>query len=102
MVSIFLTEEQQMLNSAVELLLDLEDNFSVVGSETDGQAALEKVIMLKPDVAILDIEMPGLSGLEIAKQLRLMKLDIKIIILTTFARSKYFKDALAAKVNGYL
>ena len=76
--------------------LDLEDDFSVVGTETDGQAALEKVITLKPDVAILDIEMPGLSGLEIAKQLRLMKLDIKIIILTTFARSKYFKDALAA------
>ena len=77
MVSIFLAEDQQMLNSALVMLLDLEDNFSVVGTETDGQAALEKVI-------------------------RLMKLDIKIIILTTFARSKYFKDALAAKVNGYL
>ena len=102
MVSIFLAEDQQMLNSALAMLLDLEDDFSVVGTETDGQAALEKVITLKPDVAILDIEMPGLSGLEIAKQLRLMKLDIKIIILTTFARSKYFKDALAARVNGYL
>ena len=102
MVSIFLAEDQQMLNSALAMLLDLEDNFSVVGTETDGQVALEKVITLKPDVAILDIEMPGLSGLEIAKQLRLMKLDIKIIILTTFARSKYFKDALAARVNAYL
>ena len=102
MVSIFLAEDQQMLNSALAMLLDLEDDFSVVGTETDGQAAFEKVITLKPDVAILDIEMPGLSGLEIAKQLRLMKLDIKIIILTTFARSKYFKDALAARVNGYL
>src|SRR5699024_3672708 len=102
MVSIFLAEDQQMLNSALAMLLDLEDDFSVVGTETDGQAALEKVITLKPDVAILDIEMPGLSGLEIAKQLRLMKLDIKIIILTTFARSKYFKDALTARVNGYL
>ncbi|WP_369022391.1 response regulator [Ligilactobacillus salivarius] len=102
MVSIFLAEDQQMLNSALAMLLDLEDDFSVVGTETDGQAALEKVITLKPDVAILDIEIPGLSGLEIAKQLRLMKLDIKIIILTTFARSKYFKDALAARVNGYL
>ena len=102
MVSIFLAEDQQMLNSALAMLLDLEDDFSVVGTETDGQAALEKVITLKTDVAILDIEMPGLSGLEIAKQLRLMKLDIKIIILTTFARSKYFKDALTARVNGYL
>ena len=102
MVSIFLAEDQQMLNSALAMLLDLEDDFSVVGTETDSQAALEKVITLKPDVTILDIEMPGLSGLEIAKQLRLMKLDIKIIILTTFARSKYFKDALAARVNGYL
>ena len=79
MVSIFLAEDQQMLNSALAMLLDLEDDFSVVGTETDGQAALEKVITLKPDVAILDIEIPGLSGLEIAKQLRLMKLDIKII-----------------------
>ena len=54
------------------------------------------------DIAILDIEMPSLSGLEIAKKLRAANQPLKIIILTTFARKKYFQEALAAKVNGYL
>lgn len=102
MTKIYLAEDQQMLQSALAMLLNLEDDFEVVGCADNGKTALEDIIKLHPAVAILDIEMPGLSGLEVAKQLRLLNLNIKIIILTTFARSSYFKEALATKVNGYL
>lgn len=102
MTEIYLAEDQQMLQSALAMLLNLEDDFKVVGCTNNGKTALEDIIKLHPTVAVLDIEMPGLSGLEVAKQLRLLNLNIKIIILTTFARSRYFEDALAAKVNGYL
>ena len=53
-------------------------------------------------MAILDIEMPDLSGLDVAQQIHLLKLPIKVIILTTFANAEYFAQAVAAKVNGYL
>lgn len=102
MIKIFLAEDQTMLGSALAMLLDLEDDFEVVGTANNGKDALEEIIELQPTVTILDIEMPKMSGLEVAKQLRLLKLDTKIIILTTFARSKYFKEALSAHVDGYL
>ncbi|KRK08279.1 two-component response regulator [Lactobacillus pasteurii DSM 23907 = CRBIP 24.76] len=97
-----MAEDQTMLGSALAMLLDLEDDFEVVGTANNGKDALEEIIELQPTVTILDIEMPKMSGLEVAKQLRLLKLDTKIIILTTFARSKYFKEALSAHVDGYL
>lgn len=102
MIKIFLAEDQTMLGSALAMLLDLKDDFEVVGTANNGKDALEEIIELQPTVTILDIEMPKMSGLEVAKQLRLLKLDTKIIILTTFARSKYFKEALSAHVDGYL
>lgn len=102
MIKIFLAEDQAMLGSALAMLLDLKDDFEVVGTANNGKDALEEIIELQPTVTILDIEMPKMSGLEVAKQLRLLKLDTKIIILTTFARSKYFKEALSTHVDGYL
>ena len=102
MIKLYLAEDQEMLNSALVMLLNLEDEFQVVGSCRDGRQALEEITRLQPQVVILDIEMPGLSGLEIAKKLRATNQDLKIIILTTFARKRYFQEALAAKVNGYL
>ena len=102
MIKLYLAEDQEMLNSALVMLLNLEDEFQVVGSCRDGRQALEEITRLQPQVVILDIEMPNLSGLEIAKKLRAANQEVKIIILTTFARKRYFQEALVAKVNGYL
>lgn len=102
MTTIYIAEDQEMLSSALATILDLQDDFKIVGTSTDGKTALEKISTLKPDVAILDIEMPQMTGLEVAKELRIIKQNIKIIILTTFARSKYFEAAVSAEVNAYL
>ncbi|APU71472.1 DNA-binding response regulator [Companilactobacillus crustorum] len=102
MTTIYIAEDQEMLNSALSAILDLEDDFEIVGNATDGQTALQQIVALKPDIAILDIEMPQASGLDVAHELRLLKQDIKIIILTTFARKKYFEAAVASTVNAYL
>lgn len=99
---LYLAEDQELLNSAVKMLLDLEDDFEVVGTSLTGEDVAKQIMDLKVDVALLDIEMPKQSGLEIAKELRQQNYPGKIIILTTFARANYFKEALAQKVDGYL
>ena len=102
MKTIYLAEDQEMLNSALTTILNLEDTFEVIGSALDGETALTEILACKPDVAILDIEMPKMTGLEISKQLRLLQVETKLIILTTFARETYFQQALESQVNGYL
>ncbi|XID94798.1 response regulator [Paenibacillaceae bacterium WGS1546] len=100
MIRIVIAEDQRMLLGALGSLLDLEDDMEVVGKASDGERAVELVRLRKPDVCIMDIEMPGLSGLEAAE--RLKDQPCKIIILTTFARSGYFERAIKAGVGGYL
>lgn len=99
---LYLAEDQELLNSALKMLLDLEDDFEVVGTSLTGEDVAKQIMDLKVDVALLDIEMPKQSGLKIAKELRQQNYPGKIIILTTFARANYFKEALAQKVDGYL
>lgn len=100
MIRIVLAEDQRMLLGALGALLDLEEDMSVVGKAKNGEEALEMVKQLKPDVCVMDIEMPGKSGLDVAEELK--GSDCKIVILTTFARSGYFERARKADVRGYL
>ncbi|MEH7302817.1 response regulator transcription factor [Neobacillus drentensis] len=100
MINIVIAEDQQMLLGAFGSLLNLEDDMEVVGKASNGEEAVTLVKKLKPDVCIMDIEMPGKSGLEAAEELK--GSGCKIIILTTFARTGYFQRALKAGVSGYL
>ncbi len=100
MISIVIAEDQQMLLGAFGSLLNLEDDMDVVGKASNGIEALKLVNSLNPDVCIMDIEMPGMSGLEAAEELK--DHSCKVIILTTFARTGYFQRALEAGVCGYL
>jgi len=102
MITIYLAEDQSMLNSALTQLLELEDDLHVVGSAGDGQTAWDELQQLQPQVTILDIEMPGLSGLDVADRIQNGQLTTKVIILTTFAQKAYFEQAVKAQVAGYL
>ncbi|WP_137625907.1 response regulator transcription factor [Lactiplantibacillus pingfangensis] len=102
MITIYLAEDQSMLNSALTQLLELEDELHVVGAAGDGQTAWQELQQLQPQVAILDIEMPGLSGLDVADRIQVSDLSTKVIILTTFAQKAYFERAVKAQVAGYL
>ncbi|CAH2713420.1 MULTISPECIES: response regulator transcription factor [Neobacillus] len=100
MIKIVIAEDQQMLLGAFGSLLNLEDDMEVVGKASNGGEAVDLVKSFKPDICIMDIEMPGKSGLEAAEELK--GLGCKVIILTTFARTGYFQRALKAGVSGYL
>jgi two-component system response regulator DesR len=81
----------------------MESDMEVLGSAPDGEAAWREVQRLKPDVLVTDIEMPGLSGLELAQRIqRHDELPVKVIIVTTFARPGFLRRALDAGVSGYL
>jgi two-component system, NarL family, response regulator DesR len=100
MIRIVIAEDQQMLLGALGSLLNLEDDMEVVGKASNGEEALTLVQQHQPNVCIMDIEMPGMSGLEAAEKLK--EVGCKVIILTTFSRSGYFQRALKAGVSGYL
>ncbi|MGO4375820.1 response regulator transcription factor, partial [Paenibacillus sp. MCAF20] len=100
MISIVIAEDQRMLLGALASLLDLEDDMKVVGTAGNGEEAIALVQRHKPDICIMDIEMPVKSGLEAAEELK--GLGCKVMILTTFARAGYFERALKAGVSGYM
>jgi two-component system, NarL family, response regulator DesR len=100
MIRIVIAEDQKMLLGALAALLDLEEDMSVVGRASNGEEAIRLVQLHKPDICIMDIEMPGKSGLDAAEELK--GFGCKVMILTTFARSGYFERALKAGVNGYM
>ncbi|MGK7295739.1 MAG: response regulator, partial [Candidatus Wenzhouxiangella sp. M2_3B_020] len=94
MIRILLAEDQKMLLSAIGALLDLEGDLEVVGSAEDGESAKAMIEEKTPDLVVSDIEMPGLTGLELAEWLRDAHPGIRMLILTTFARPGYLRRAL--------
>lgn len=100
MIRIVLAEDQGMLLGALGSLLSLEEDMEVVGQAKNGAEAVQLVEDLQPDICIMDIEMPLMTGLEAADQLH--NDSCKIVILTTFARAGYFERARKAGVRGYL
>src|SRR5262245_51890527 len=101
MIRIVLAEDQSMVLGALAALLALEHDIDVVAQVTDGQAALNAAREFRPDVIVTDIEMPGMSGLDVADRLSGHP-TIRVIVLTTFARAGYLRRALDAGVSGYV
>ncbi|MDE2407984.1 MAG: response regulator transcription factor [Xanthomonadaceae bacterium] len=102
MIRILLAEDQAMLRGALASLLSLESDIDVVGTAADGEAAWRELQRLKPDVLVSDIEMPGLTGLELAQRIARHELPMQVVIVTTFARAGFLRRALDAGVRGYL
>lgn len=102
MIRILLAEDQAMVRGALSALLGLESDIEVLGTAADGEAAWRELQRLKPDVLVTDIEMPGLTGLELAQRVQRHALPIKVVIVTTFARAGFLRRALDAGVSGYL
>jgi two-component system response regulator DesR len=106
-IRVLLAEDQAMVRGALSALLGLESDIEVIGSVADGDAAWRELQRLQqidalPDVLVSDIEMPSLTGLELAQRIRDQALPVKVVIVTTFARGGYLRRALDAGVVGYL
>ncbi|MBH5319513.1 response regulator transcription factor [Paenibacillus sp. GSMTC-2017] len=102
MIRIIIAEDQKLLRGTLSSLLSMEDDIEVVAEAENGKVAWEVIRQHQPDVCLLDIEIPFISGLEIAEKLRQEGCSAKIIIVTTFARPGYLQKAMALKVDGYL
>ena len=102
MIKVLIAEDQAMVLGALAALIDIELDLEVVAQASSGSDALKAALTLKPDVVVTDIEMPGLSGLELAMELRQRGSTARVIILTTFARPGYLRRALDAGAGGYL
>lgn len=102
MIRIVIAEDQRLLRGAMASLLDLEEDIEVAGEAGDGAEALAIIERIQPDVCLMDIEMPLMSGLEVAELLNGRGVPTKIIILTTFARPGYFERGVKAGIQGYL
>ena len=101
-IKVTVAEDQAMVRGALAALLATEGDFEIVGQAQNGREALDMVLAAPPDVLLTDIEMPELTGLELAGEIKRRKLPVKVVILTTFARAGYLRRALAAGVSGYL
>ena len=95
-------EDQGMVLGALATLLEIENDISVVARARNGTEALNAVLAHKPDIFLTDIEMPEMSGLDVATELKRKRCSTKTIILTTFARAGYLRRALDAGAAGYL
>ncbi len=102
MIRILIAEDQGLVLGALAALLSLEADLEVVGQARDGREALDLARSLRPDVVLTDIEMPHLSGLELAAKLARFDPPPRVVIVTTFARAGYLRRALEAGVTGYL
>ena len=91
MIRVLLAEDQAMVLGALSALLGLESDIEVGGAAADGETAWRDVQRLKPDVLVTDIEMPGLTGLELAQRIQRHEMTTKVVIVTTFARPGFLR-----------
>jgi two-component system response regulator DesR len=101
-IRVLLAEDQGMMRGALATLLDLEPDLEVVAQVPSGDQVVATALEARPDVALLDIEMPGLDGIAAAAELRTALPGCKVLILTTFGRPGYLRRAMEAGASGFL
>jgi two-component system response regulator DesR len=110
-LKIMVVEDQRLVREAISALLSLEDDFQVISQCEDGEQALsmlnasanqEADCIAMPDIILSDIEMPNISGIELAEQIQKRDLLTKVVIMTTFSRPGYIKRALKLGVKGFI
>ncbi len=102
MIRVLLAEDQAMVRGALAALLSRERDIEVVAEVARGDAVVEAALVASPDIAVLDIEMPGGDGLAAAQALRTALPSCRIVILTTFGRSGYLRRAMDSGAVGFL
>jgi DNA-binding NarL/FixJ family response regulator len=101
-VRVFLADDHPIVRRGFQLLLGLEPDLSVCGEADAAPVALQKILALKPDVAVVDLSLKGTSGLELIRQLRYQGLKIKILVFSMQSEGLYAERALRAGADGYL
>jgi len=101
-IKVFLADDHKILRESLVILLSQQENIEVVGEAADGQEAYEKILKLRPDIAVLDISIPHLNGIDLALRLEQEAPDIRVVILTMHKSEEFVTRALRAGVRGYV
>ena len=101
-IRLLLADDQALVRGALATLLDLEPDMTVVAEVGRGDEVVAAARESNPDVALLDVEMPGMDGIEATRELRAALPDVKVVIVTTFGRPGFLRRALVAGANGFV
>jgi two-component system response regulator NreC len=101
-IRILLADDHPVLRSGLEALLALEDGLQVVGQASTGAEAVEKTRLLRPDVVVMDLSMPGMDGLEATKQIVALGLDARVLVLTSQSEEDFLLPVLEAGGGGFV
>jgi two-component system response regulator DesR len=101
-ITVLLADDQHLVRGALAALLALEPDIDVVGEVARGDEVVKRVVALRPDVALLDVEMPGLDGLAAAAELATAAPATRVLVVTTFGRPGYLRRAMEAGVMGFM
>ena len=101
-IRLLLADDQALVRGALASLLDLEADMTVVAEVGRGDEVVEAAQRSRPDVALLDVEMPGVDGIEATRRLRAAMPDVKVVIVTTFGRPGFLRRALVAGASGFV
>lgn len=102
LVRLLLVDDQRLMRDGLRTLLEMEPEMTVIGEASNGQEALDQYAVLRPDVALMDVRMPVMDGVETTRRLRARWPDARVIILTTFDDDEYVFEGLRAGALGYL
>ena len=101
-IRILLVEDQTLMRQGLRTILTLEPGLEVVGEAADGEAGIRQALDLRPDVILMDVQMPGMSGIEAIAAICAVWPETRIIILTTFGRDEYVFEGIRAGAVGFL
>ncbi len=101
-MKILLCDDQAVIRDGMEMLLQLEKDFQVVGSAQDGFEAVELAAKKQPDLILMDLKMPGMTGIEAPREIRKKYPEMTILVLTTYDDDEWVFDAIRAGASGYL
>ena len=101
-IRVLVSDDQRLVRDGIASLLSIQEGIEIVGTASNGEEAVEKALALKPDVALMDIRMPVMDGVEAARRIRRELPGCQVLMLTTFDDEEYVKEALKAGACGYL
>jgi DNA-binding NarL/FixJ family response regulator len=102
MIRVLLVEDQTLMRQGLRTILEPEPSFEVVGEASDGQEAVGQALALRPDLVLMDVQMPRMKGVEATRQITALVPHVQVVILTTFDYDEYVFDGIKAGAHGYL
>jgi DNA-binding NarL/FixJ family response regulator len=101
-IRVLIAEDQTLMRQGLRTILELSDGFTVVGEAGNGREAVERALALRPDVVLMDVQMPDMNGVAATAQITQALPDTRVIILTTFDYDEYVFDGMKAGARGYM